>query len=196
MKKSRKNFILPFIFLGILFTLFASRTVSADSGMVDNYIISDTGVVVSITNSETGLTAYLDRETGKITDIDGTVFYVKVNNSSEFDSQIPNPYERVSIPGMKPGVWNYVTTHTYNLGTAQSVQSLILGIISLLPSPASPFIGGASTALGLSSLINSNVTVSVTQYYDPARPTVIKEVVKTYKNGQYVGSTSYVRNIF
>ena len=45
-------------------------------------------------------------------------------------------------------------------------------------------------------LINTNVTVKLSQYYDPAQPTKIKELVVTYSNGQKVGSTSYVRDIF
>lgn len=66
----------------------------------------------------------------------------------------------------------------------------------MVPSPASPYIGAASSALGGASLINTDVTVKLSQYYAPAQPTKIKEVVVTYANGRRVGSTSYVRNIF
>jgi len=75
-------------------------------------------------------------------------------------------------------------------------QSFILGLIALIPSPASSYTSGASLALGGASLVNSKVTVKLTQYYDPAQPRKIKEVVVTYSNGRKVGSTSYVRDIF
>ena len=69
-------------------------------------------------------------------------------------------------------------------------------MIALKPSPASPYISGVSLALGGASLVNSNVTVKLTQYYDPAQLRKIKEVLVTYSNGRKVGSTSYVRDIF
>lgn len=196
MTKNKNIFLIFFVALSLIFAFSNTKPVKAESQNFNNYIISDSGNIVSISDSKTGLTAYLDRNTGIITDIDGKKISTSTVNLSEYYSEIPDPYLRMSIPGMKRGKWNYVTTHTYNLGQAQSVQSTLLGIIALLPNPASPFIGAASSALGVASLVNGNVTVKVTQYYDPARPSVIKENVKTYKNGRYVGSTTYIRNIF
>lgn len=196
MKKNKCLFLSFFIALGLIFMLSPTELVKAETQNFGNYIVSDSGNVVSVLDSNTGLTAYLDRETGILTDIDGQQSIIPMINLSEYYSEVPNPYLRMNIPGMKRGKWNYITTHTYNLGKAQSVQSLLLGIIGLLPTPASPFIGAASSALGIASLVNSNATVKVTQYYDPAKPSVIKETITTYKNGQYVGSTTYVRSIF
>ena len=183
--------------LGLIFCFMLSKPVNADTYNIGNYTVTENGNVVSVTDQETGLSAYLNRDTGLLTDIDGTLSYVDINNDNGAD-YIPafSSTDFLVASGLRPGVWNYVTTVTYNLEYVQSVQSFILGLIALIPSPASPYISAATSALGGASLINTNVTVKLSQYYDPAQPTKIKELVVTYSNGQKVGSTSYVRDIF
>lgn len=197
MKAKKSTFALIVMSLGLIFCFMLSKPVNADTYNIGNYTVTENGNVVSVTDQETGLSAYLNRDTGLLTDIDGTLSYVDINNDNGAD-YIPafSSTDFLVASGLRPGVWNYVTTVTYNLGYVQSVQSFILDLIALIPSPASPYISAATSALGGASLINTNVTVKLSQYYDPAQPTKIKEVVVTYSNGQKVGSTSYVRDIF
>ncbi|MEZ7604740.1 hypothetical protein [Streptococcus parasanguinis] len=195
MKAKKSTFALIVMSLGLIFCFMLSQPVNADTYNIGNYTVTENGNVVSVTDQETGLSAYLNRDTGLLTDIDGTVSYVKENNGVDYISAFSSS-NLLATSGLRPGVWNYVTTVTYNLGYVQSVQSFILGLIALIPSPASSYISGASLALGGASLVNSKVTVKLTQYYDPAQPRKIKEVVITYSNGRKVGSTSYVRDIF
>ena len=195
MKARRSIWVLIALSLGVVFCFIFSKPVNADIYNVGNYTVTENGNVISATNQETGLSAYLNRDTGLLTDIDGTVSYVKENNGVDYISAFSSS-NLLATSGLRPGVWNYVTTVTYNLGYLQSVQSFILGLIALIPSPASSYTSGASLALGGASLVNSKVTVKLTQYYDPAQSRKIKEVVVTYSNGRKVGSTSYVRDIF
>ncbi|MBT0906607.1 hypothetical protein HMPREF2832_08710 [Streptococcus sp. HMSC073D05] len=197
MKARRSIWVLIALSLGVVFCFIFSKPVNADIYNVGNYTVTENGNVISATNQETGLSAYLNRDTGLLTDIDGTLSYVDINNDNGAD-YIPafSSTDFLVASGLRPGVWNYVTTVTYNLGYLQSVQSFILGLIALIPSPASSYTSGASLALGGASLVNSKVTVKLTQYYDPAQSRKIKEVVVTYSNGRKVGSTSYVRDIF
>ena len=195
MKAKKSTFALIVMSLGLIFCFMLSKPVNADTYNIGNYTVTENGNVVSVTDQETGLSAYLNRDTGLLTDIDGTVSYVKENNGVDYISAFSSS-NFLATSGLRPGVWNYVTTVTYNLEYVQSVQSFILGLIALIPSPASPYISAATSALGGASLINTNVTVKLSQYYDPAQPTKIKEVVVTYSNERKVGSTSYVRDIF
>ena len=96
------------------------KPVNADTYNVGNYTVTENGNVVSVTDQETDLSAYLNRDTGLLTDIDGTVSYVKVNNGVDYISAFSR-YNILATSGLRPGAWNYVTTVTYNLGNVQSV---------------------------------------------------------------------------
>ena len=106
--------------------LYAFKPVNADTYNIGNYTVTENGNVVSVTDQETGLSAYLNRDTGLLTDIDGTVSYVKENNGVDYISAFSSS-NLLATSGLRPGVWNYVTTVTYNLEYVQSVQSFILG---------------------------------------------------------------------
>ena len=62
------------------------KPVNADTYNIGNYTVTENGNVVSVTDQETGLSAYLNRDTGLLTDIDGTVSYVKENNGVDYIS--------------------------------------------------------------------------------------------------------------
>lgn len=197
MKMKRNIFGFMVVLLYSMICFIIANTTYADTYNIDGYTVSQNNNIISVTDSQTGLSAYLDITTGTLTDIDGTVSNVEVNNSHDYipDVSNGNSYSRATA-GFRRGAWNYVTSTTYNLGYVQSVQAAMLKIMALVAGPAKPFINAAGAGLGLAAAVNKNVTVKLSQYYDPAQPTKIKEVVVTYANGKQIGSTSYVRNIY
>ena len=86
MKARRSIWVLIALSLGVVFCFIFSKPVNADTYNVGNYTVTENGNVISATNQETGLSAYLNRDTGLLTDIDGTVSYVKENNGVDYIS--------------------------------------------------------------------------------------------------------------
>ncbi len=199
--KNVKNILLTCtLILGLLFSFVYSKPVWAEDYTDGSFVVAENTGIITVTDQSTGLSASLDMNTGMLTDIDGSVSYVQVNNDYADNISIPSYNSNYSVQattsGFKRGVWNYVTTVTYNLGYVQSVQAAMLKLIAVVSGPVKPFVNGAAGTLGLAAAVNKNVTVKLSQYYDPAQPTKIKEVVTTYANGRQIGSTSYVRNIY
>lgn len=86
MKAKKSTFALIVMSLGLIFCFMLSKPVNADTYNIGNYTVTENGNVVSVTDQETGLSAYLNRDTGLLTDIDGTVSYVKENNGVDYIS--------------------------------------------------------------------------------------------------------------
>ena len=102
MKAKKSTFALIVMSLGLIFCFMLSKPVNADTYNIGNYTVTENGNVVSVTDQETGLSAYLNRDTGLLTDIDGTVSYVKENNGVDYISAFSSS-NLLATSGLRPG---------------------------------------------------------------------------------------------